>query len=504
MRRQLDPFFYPKAIAVIGASREENKPGHVIFRILLENKRRGLLKAEVYPVNPRAEEILGVPVYKRVRDLPPGVDLGVVVVPAKIVPPVLDEMGEKGIRAAIVISAGFSEVGRRDLEEELARTARKHGIRVIGPNCIGVFSPWSGVDTVFLPLYKRLSDGREVLSTPRPGPGHVALLSQSGAVGTAALDYMAGEGIGLSHFVSFGNKVDVDESELIEYLAGDERTRVILVYLENVKDGRRFLKAASSTTPGKPIIALKAGRTEAGSRAAASHTAAVAGVDAIYEAAFRRSGVVRAYDLEELFDYAKAFVMQPPPRGPRIGIVTDGGGAGVMATDMAELSGLVVPELRGKVREELEELKRRGVFPEFSQLGNPVDLTGSATSEMFVEATRILLESDAVDGVVVLALHQVPGIPDPVRLAEDLAGMAARFDKPVIAVDTGWSEAAVLEREVFERGGVPAYPIPERAVKAMAALYRYGAYLARRGVLEEYIRSFMEWRRRVTLTRGSI
>lgn len=496
MQRALDPFFYPKAIAVIGASREENKPGHVIFKILLENRRRGILKAEVYPVNPRADEILGVPVYKSVSDLPPGVDLGVVVVPAKIVPRVLDEMGAKGIRAAIVISAGFSEIGRRDLEEELARTAKRHGIRVIGPNCIGIFSPWSGVDTVFLPYHKRLSDGRKILSMPRPKPGHVALLSQSGAVGTAALDYMAGEGIGLSHFVSFGNKVDVDESELIDYLAEDERTRVILLYIENVKDGRRFLEAAARATVKKPVVALKAGRTKAGTRAAASHTAAVAGIDEIYEAAFRRSGVIRAYDLEELFDYAKAFVKQPPPRGPRIAIVTDGGGAGVMATDMAELSGLEVPELEGEVREKLEEKKREGVFPEFSQLGNPVDLTGSATSEMFVEATKILLESDAVDGVVVLALHQVPGIPDPVKLAEDIAGLASNYDKPVIAVDTGWSEAAILEREVFEREGIPAYPIPERAVKAMAALYRYGEYLKSKGMLEEYIGVYTEWRRR--------
>ncbi len=493
-KEELDPFFYPKAIAVIGASREENKPGHVIFRILLENRRKGILKAAVYGVNPKADTILGEKVYKSVSELPPGVDLGVVVVPARFVPSVLEEMGHKGIRAAIVISAGFSEVGRKDLEEELAETARKHGIRVLGPNCIGVFSPWSGVDTVFLPYHKTLSDGRKILSTPRPGKGHVALLSQSGAVGTAALDYMAGEGIGLSHFVSFGNKVDVDEAELIEYLEEDEATHVILLYIENVKEGRRFVEAASKTSLKKPVIALKAGRTEAGSRAAASHTAAVAGIDAIYEAAFRRSGVIRAYDLQELFDYAKAFVKQPPPPGPRVGIITDGGGAGVMATDMAELSGLKVPELKGEAREELERLKKKGVFPEFSQLGNPVDLTGSATTEMFVEALKVLISSDEVDGIVVLALHQVPGIPDPVDLARRIGEIAERSRKPVLAVDTGWSEAAVLERRVFEELGVPAYPIPERAVKALAALYRYGVHLSKRGVFEEYVESFMEWR----------
>ncbi len=496
-KNSLDSFFYPRAIAVIGASREEEKPGHVIFRILLENAKKGVLKAKVYGVNPRADEILGVRVYHSLKEIDDDVDLGVVVVPARIVPAVMEEMGKKGVKAAIIISAGFSEVGRRELEERVIGIARRYGIRVIGPNCIGVFSPWSGVDTIFLPYHKTLHDGRRILSSPRPGRGFVALLSQSGAVGVAALDYMAGEGIGLSHFVSFGNKADVDESELISYLGDDDKARVILLYIENVKEGRRFVEAASKVSLKKPIIVLKAGRTEAGSRAAASHTAAVAGVDAIYDAAFRRSGIVRAYDLQELFDYAKAFVKQPPPRGPRLAIVTDGGGAGVMATDMAELSGLRVPELRGEARARLEELKKEGFFPEFSQLGNPVDLTGSATTEMYVEATRILLESDEVDGVAVLALHQVPGIPDPVELAEALSELARDSRKPVVAVDTGWSEAAVLERRVFEENGVPAYPIPERAVKAYAALYRYGSYLGKMGRLEEYIDSFLEWRRSV-------
>lgn len=493
----LKPFFYPRGIAVIGASREEDKPGHVIFKILLENCKKGILKANVYAVNPKADYILGERVYKSVLDLPSDVDLGVVVVPAKIVPFVMEEVGKKGIKAVIIISAGFSEVGRRDLENKVVEIARKYGTRIIGPNCIGIFSPWSGLDTIFLPYYKELYTGKKVVSTPRPPKGFVALLSQSGAVGTAALDYMFGENIGLSYFVSFGNKADVDENELLGYLKNDDKTRVILLYVENIKNGRKFVEVASKVSLEKPIIVLKAGRTEAGKRAAASHTAAIAGVDEIYDAAFRRSGVIRAYDLEEMFDFAKALSMQPPAKGPRVGIITDGGGAGVMATDMAEILGLKVPELKGKTREELEKLKERGEFPEFSQLGNPVDLTGSATTEMFVKATEILVKSDKVDIVVVLALHQVPGIPDPIELARKIAAISKGSRKPIIGVDTGWSEAAILEREEFDRRGIPSYPIPERAIKASYALYLYGKYLLKKNAFDSYIDRFFAWKKEV-------
>jgi len=492
----LEKFFNPESIAVIGASREEEKPGHVIFKILLENRKRGLLKARVYGVNPKADYILGEKIYPSVPAIPDNVDLAVIVVPANLVESVMEDLGKKGVKAAIVITAGFSEIGNVELERRVVDKAKKFGIRIIGPNCVGVFSAWSGVDTIFLPYTKVLGDGREVLSAPRPEKGYVALISQSGAVGTAALDYMSGEGIGLSHFISVGNKADIDEVELIEFLKNDPRTRVILLYVENIKEGRKFIDIVSEVTKEKPVIALKAGRTAAGKRAAASHTAAIAGVDEIYDAAFRRSGVIRANDIEELFDLAKAFVKQPPARGNRIGIITDGGGAGVMATDMAEMLGLRVPELKGKAREELEELKDKGFLPKYSQLSNPVDLTGSATSEMFVESTKILLESDEVDAVVILALHQVPGIPDPVALAREIASIAKNYDKPVVAVDTGWSETAILERREFDINGIPAYPTPERAVKSLAGLVRYGEYLSRKGVLDRYIEVILRLRAR--------
>ncbi len=491
MPNELKPFFEPSGIILVGASREEDKPGHVIFKILLENYEKGVLRVPIYPVNPNADSILGHKVYKSIKDVPSGADLAIIVVPAKIVPAVVRELGEQGVKAAVIISSGFSEIGRVDLEEELVREARSKGVRILGPNCVGIYSPWSGLDTIFLPYTKKLKDGREILSAPRPTRGHVALISQSGAVGTAALDYMHGEGIGLSYFFSIGNKADIDEVELIRELGEDDKTRVILLYVESIKRGREFVDTAEKVSLKKPIVAMKAGRTQAGKRAAASHTASLAGSDEIYEAAFRRSGVIRAQDIEELFDFAKVFASQPPPRGSRVGIVTDGGGAGVMATDMAEMLGLQVPELKLEARLKLEELKKNGIIPEFAQISNPVDLTGSASSEMFVEATRILLESSEVDMVAILALHQVPGIPDPVELARELSRLTKEYSKPVVAVDTGWSEAAILERKEFDKNGIPAYPTPERAVKALWALYKYGEFLKSKNSLERYIESFL-------------
>jgi len=485
----LGVFFSPRTIAVIGASREPEKPGHVIFSILLENKKEGLLQAGVYPVNPFVDEILGIKTYPSVKSVPEEVDLAIIVVPASIVPKAMRECGEKGVKGAIVISAGFSEVGNYELEEEVKEIAKEFGIRVVGPNCIGVLSPHTGVDTIFLPTHKVIEGGKRILSTPRPKPGYVALISQSGAFGTAAMDYMVGEGIGLSAFISYGNKADVDEADLLEYFLTDERTRVILMYVESIERGRKVVDVAGKVSLRKPIVALKAGRTKEGARAAASHTAALAGVDEIYEAAFRRCGIIRAYDMEELFDMAKALVMQPPSKGERLAVVTDGGGAGVMATDMAEILGLRVPELKGETREVLEKYRRNGILPRFSSVANPIDLTGSATSDMYLETLKVLMKSDEVDLILVLALHQVPGIEDPAKLARDIGKLVRdyEFSKPVLGVDTGWSEAAILERKEFDLSSIPSYPMPERAVKGAKALYEYGKYLRLKGFLEEYL-----------------
>ncbi len=481
---RLDPFFYPDSVAVIGASREPGSVGHELLRVMVENQKSGLYRGRLYAVNPKAKEpILGVPTYPSVSDLPEPVDLGVIVVPARVVPAVVDECGRKGIKHVIVISGGFAEVGGEgvELQEKLVEVARRHGIRIVGPNCVGVVCPETGVDTMFLP-YKKELGGRGLLSLPRPGPGNISLLTQSGAFGVACVDYMAGEGLGLAKFVSYGNKADIDEVELMEYLADDPKTRVIVIYAESIEEGRRFIEAARRTVPKKPVVVLKAGRTRAGARAASSHTAALAGADEVYSAAFRQAGVVRVYEVEELFDVTKALSMQPPARGPRIAVLTDGGGAGVMTADELESKGAVVVQLSEETQSRLRELMDRGVIPPISAVANPVDVTGSATDDAFVESLRILLDAPEVDGVIVLPLHHVPGLTSdlPERIAAEARG---RGDKPVLVVDIGQGEYGIAYRERFDELGIPAYPTPERAARAMVGLIKYGEALKRMGAL---------------------
>ncbi|RLE81974.1 MAG: CoA-binding protein, partial [Thermoprotei archaeon] len=486
----IETFFNPYAIAVIGASRDPEKPGYVILKNLLENRKRGILKSRIYAVNPKATEILGVKCFPSVKDIPEAVDSAVIVVPAKIVPHVLKDCGEKGVKAVVIISAGFSEIGNVELEEEVRNIALKYGIRVIGPNCLGIYDAYTGMDTIFLPLTKKLRDGRELISAPRPEPGYISMISQSGALGNAALDYMAGEGIGINKFVSYGNKIDVDESDLLEYFVDDEKTRVILMYLENIKKGRKFIQIASQVSLKKPIVVLKAGRTKAGARAAASHTAALAGEDSIYDAAFKKTGVVRVYDMEEMFDAAKALAYQPPARGSRISVLTDGGGAGVMAADEIEVLDMKVTELSDETLKKFDELKRKGVIVPFAVTENPIDITGSATTEMYRISLELLLRDPKVDGVILIALHHIPGIPSIEEMVEKLSEVVWSHDKPVTVCVIGGSEAAAFLRREFDKKFIPAYPSPERAVRAMYALVRYGMYLNKRSVLSEYLKSW--------------
>ncbi|RLI10300.1 hypothetical protein DRO33_05700 [Candidatus Bathyarchaeota archaeon] len=443
---ELRPFFEPRSIAVVGASRHVNKAGHVIFKNLAENRRRGLLKAELYAVNPKARSVLGFDCYPSLRRLPGPVELVVIVVPAKYVPEVLRDAARKEARAAIIISSGFGEVGNHQLEEEVVRIGRDAGIRILGPNCLGVFNPYTGVDTLFLPETKVLATGEEVVATPRPMPGNIAFLSQSGAFGAAALDYMTGIQLGLSVFVSFGNRCDVDEADVLEYLKEDENTKVILMYIEGVRDGRRFMEVAREVTRRKPIVALKSGRTRAGARATKSHTGSMAGVDEIYEAAFSQCGIIRAQNMEQFFDIGKALAMQPPARGPNIAIITDAGGPGIMAVDECELRGLVVPEFSEETKAKLRKLIEEGKIPPFAAIGNPIDLTGSATSEMFEEALRIALEDPDIHGVIVMGLHHVPALSED--YVDKVAAIAKEHDKPVVACDIGETEMAVYIRRI--------------------------------------------------------
>ncbi len=474
----LDRFFHPNSIVVAGASRKPGKVGHALLEVMLTYKSRGIFRGRLYATNPQpGEDILGVPTFRTVEELPEVPDLAVIVVPAKFVNAVAEECGRKGIKNIIVISGGFAEVGEKGkrIQEELVSICRKYGMRLIGPNCVGVVVPDHGVDTMFLPVSKEF-EGRPLESLPRPAPGSISLISQSGAFGVACLDYMYGENIGLAKFVSYGNKADVDEVELMEYLGNDDQTKVILMYSESIDRGREFLEIARRITQRKPIVVLKAGRTSAGSRAASSHTAAIAGSDRIYEAAFKQAGILRADDMEHMFDMAKALVTQPPAGGPRIAILTDGGGVGVMTADAVEMCGLQAPRTSEESERKLRKLMEAGVVPPIAAIHNPIDLTGSATNESFVESLRVLVDDPQVDGIIMLALHHVPGVTGelPSKIAAvDMKG------KPIVMVDVGEGSYAREFRRRFEQLGIPAYPEPERAVRAMKALVDYGSVRSR-------------------------
>ena len=476
---QLKALFDPSSIAVVGASAHPGKVGYNVLYNLVENKRMGVLKAEIYPVNPKAECLLGLPCYPRLRDVPGPADLVVIVVPAKLVPDVMRDAARVDARAAIIISSGFSEVGNHALEEQVARIGRDAGIRILGPNCVGVYDPYTGVDTVFLPRTKVLETGEEVESSPKPPKGSISMITQSGAFGVSALDYMAGHNMGVSKFVSLGNKCDVDETDMLELMAVDERTKVVLLYIEDVKDGRRFMEVAGATTCDKPVVVLKAGWSSAGARAVKSHTGALAGSDAIYDAAFRQAGVLRARTMAEFFSMGKALALQPPAEGPNVAIITDAGGPGIMTVDACEARGLVVPEFSEATKAKLKRLAQEGRIPPFAAISNPVDLTVSVTADMYVEAVRVALEDPDIHGVIVLALHHPPALS--AGFVDKLAELARGARKPVVACDIGEARMAELVRRRLDELGVPAFETPEDAAAAMAALAAYGRVLKRAG-----------------------
>jgi len=490
---QLDAFFNPRSVAVIGATKKIDKAGHVIFKNFAYNKTRGVFKGELYPVNPNEESILGFKCYPTITEIPGELDLIVVVVPAKIVPSIMEDAVAKKVKTAIIITSGFKEIGNIELEEQLVATAKKAGIRILGPNCLGVYYQKTGVDTLFLPETKVLTTGDEVIATPRPMVGDIAIVTQSGAFGVAALDFLAGRQIGISKFVSFGNKCDVTESEMLHYLLSDKETRVILLYVEDIKYGRQFLNVAKEVSLKKPIVALKAGRSTAGARAAASHTGAIAGSNRIYDAAFEQAGVIRARDMEEFFDMGKALAMQPPALGGNIGILTDAGGPGIMAVDECESNGLSVERFSEETLQKFQKLKDEGVLPKFAATSNPVDLTGSVTDAMFEVAADLMFQDPEVDGIILLGLHHLPALRE--KYIEGVARVADKYSKPIVMCDIGETEMALYTRFRFDKLGIPAYPSPEDAARAMKALVSYGAYLQKNNRAEDYINDFIKRKR---------
>jgi acetyl coenzyme A synthetase (ADP forming)-like protein len=437
-------FFEPSSVAVVGASREPGKLGHEILRNIIDAGYKGNL----YPVNPKADEILGLKCYPSVKEIPASVDLVVIAVPAKITPRVIAECGEKGITAAIVISGGFREAGDAgaELERQLLRFAKKAGVRIVGPNCQGINSTSVGLCASW-PLVKLR--------------GPISVISQSGTILAALSCWAESDGIGVSKLVALGNKCDVNETELLEYLANDASTKVIGLYLEGVENGRKFREVARRVVDQKPVIVLKGGRTARGTQAARSHTRSLAGLDQVFDAVFRDAGIIRARTVEEFYDLCKAFAFFPLPRGPNVVIVTSSGGSGILATDACEELGLGVIELpEGR----LESLRQS--LPSECILGNPLDLTGSATSQMYDDALSAILGSDSVHSALVIVGDPMPGISEVI--SKHLA-----TGKPIVPVMLGGGKVEEEERSRLASEGIPTYPTPSRGAGVLAALYRY-------------------------------
>ncbi|MGB9920788.1 MAG: acetate--CoA ligase alpha subunit [Moorellales bacterium] len=448
----LEALFSPRAVAVVGASNNPTKLGHAVLRNLLESGYPG----PVYPVNPKAEEILGRKAYPSVREVPDRVDLAVIVIPAAGVLEVARQCGEKGVRFMVVISAGFREAGKEgsNREKELVRICRQFGTGLVGPNCLGVIDTHTPINATFAPRM--------------PRRGNIAFFSQSGALGTAILDWSLTVDLGFSRFVSLGNKAGIDEVDLMQEARQDSRTEVVLCYLETIREGERFLTVARELARTKPVLVIKSGISEAGARAASSHTGSLAGSDVAYDTAFRQSGVHRVRTLEHLFDFALAFSTQPLPRGNRLAVVTNAGGPGILASDAAEAEGLTLARLGGETVKEL----RRELPPEAS-LYNPVDVLGDASPQRYARALERVAGDPNVDLVLALLAPQVGTRPE--ETAELVVGGRRGYsEKPLAAVFMG----GVSIRPAVERlreANIPCYSSPERAVASLAALARYAS-----------------------------
>ncbi len=453
MVHQLDKIFQPASIAVIGASTKENSVGHSLFRNLLSAGYSGNL----YPIHPKAGEILGKKAYPHIEAVPEPVDLAVLVLPAPVVPEVAEACGRAGVGGLVIISAGFVEAGQEGeaLVTRILETGRRYGMRIIGPNCLGIINPGLKMNATFA--------NRMAL------PGNIAFISQSGALCSSILDWACEQHVGFSHFVSIGSMVDIGFAELIDYFGMDPDTDSILIYMESLTDARKFMSAARAFARSKPIIILKAGKSQEGGKAALSHTGTLAGNDAAFDAAFQRAGCIRVETISQLFGCAQALAMQPRPRGNRLAIVTNAGGPGVLATDYLSTRGGRLARLSDKSLAALEK-----VLPAAWSHGNPVDVLGDASAEAYRQALEVCLADDGVDGILTILTTQT--VTDPTGTAAALATLARHSTKPLLAAWMG--ERDVWEaREILETGQVPNYRYPESAVDVFLQMWQYSRNL---------------------------
>ena len=452
----LDRMVNPRSVAVIGASENPEKIGHII----LSNNISFGFGGKIYPVNINAgDSMMGLKAYRSVLDIKAPIDLAVIAVPAEVVVQVLDECGRAGVASAIVVSGGFAEVGNVELQDRLTKTALKYSMPVMGPNCLGVIDPRSRVDTLFLPSFK----------LDKPSIGGVSFVSQSGAVGSTVLDMIDSEGFGLARFFSYGNAAVIDEVDILNYLMRDKETRVVIFYIEGVKRGREFIEVAKKISRVKPVVIIKGGMTEAGAKAAHSHTAALSGSSEAYKTVFRQFGLVEAKDIKDLLNFGKIFETQPHIVGDRIAVITNGGGTGVLVTDAICNNGLRLAELSEKTKKGL-----RKIMPSIVNIALPLDMAGDADAKRYDEALQAVCSDENVDAVIAVALFQNPGADS--RVVSTLVKHGTLGEKPLVVISMGGSYTKA-HKTMIESGGVPVYESPDDAAASLAALIRYSRYV---------------------------
>jgi acetate---CoA ligase (ADP-forming) subunit alpha len=445
LAKEIEYFFKPKSIAIVGASKTPGKIGHEILRNISLSGYGG----EVFPVNPNSDSILGFKCYKTVGDIPSSVDLAVIVVPAHLVENIIRGCVSKNIPAAIIITSGFSEIGNKELEDRILAIAQPT-LRIVGPNTFGIFYAKSKMNATFGP--------NNVLE------GRTAFISQSGALGLALMDWTTEEKYGVSSIVSIGNKADVDDSDLIEFFSEDSSTKSILIYMEGLKNGRKFMEASRKAVQKKPIIVIKAGKSKRGALAASSHTGAIAGQDTIFDFAFKQVGIMRAVGMTEAFDWMQAINENPVPHGEDLVIVTNGGGIGVLATDKCEGLGLKLMDITDELRNDL-----KSAIPSFGSIKNPIDLTANADDVLYGKVLRTLVNNREVNGIIAL-FCQTANI-DPMLVAHAIIALKEkeRLPKPITCAFIGGHLSQVAYSRMLQKK-FAAYPTAERAVDGMYAL----------------------------------
>ncbi|HSV49752.1 MAG TPA: CoA-binding protein, partial [Candidatus Acidoferrales bacterium] len=448
----LDKVFNPQTVAIIGASDVEGSVGNAIVKNFTQSGYAG----KVYFVNIKKTEILGVKTYPTIDQIPDSIDLAMIATPAKTVPGVMEECGKAKVKGVIIVSAGFKEVGPagKALEDQVGAIAQKHGVRVIGPNCIGVLRPRINLNATFL--------------DKMPKAGNVAFLSQSGALGSAILDWAIHENIGFSNFVSVGSMIDVDFGDLIDYFGSDPKTKSILMYVEGITQARKFMSAARHFARTKPIIVVKSGRFNESAKAAASHTGSLSGSDEVYDAAFKRAGVVRVNEIADLFNAAEVLGTQPLPKGNKVAIITNAGGPGVMATDALIGFGGQLAKISQKTIDTLN-----GILPAFWSHGNPIDVLGDAKADRYKAAMDVALNDENVDGILVIFTQQA--VSESVQIAKDIVELVRSKpyqNKTIVTSFMGFG--AVQEaNSILNANNIPTYSTPEQALKTYMYMYNY-------------------------------